>query len=97
MIVGPTITLEDRRMDENPNAVQQVPGVEVDTGPQPIDVLEARMTLLERDLMDRMDQLRTDLQRAALESTPARLQQWVDSLQLTEARLQQVRQLRRNW
>lgn len=84
-------------MDGEQNTVQQVPGQLVDTGPMPLEVLQARMTLLERELMDRMDHLRTELQRVALEASPRRLAQTVDALQAAEQRLQMVRQLRGDW
>lgn len=96
MIVGPTITLEDRRMDEA-NTVQQAPGQMIDTGPLPLEVLQARMTLLERELMDRMDQLRLQLTAGALEASPRRLAQMADQLQAVEQRLEMVRQLRGEW
>lgn len=97
MIVGPTITLEEDDMDAQQNQVQEIPMTVVDTGPHPFDVLQARMTLQERELMDRMDSLRRDLQEGALELPAARLAQLTDSLRLLDARLSTVRQLRGGW
>lgn len=81
-------------MDED--AVRQnteVPGQVIDTGPLPIDVLQARMTLLERETLDRMEQVREDLARAAAQSSPGRLMQWVEALVRLEARLDALRTL----
>jgi hypothetical protein len=48
-------------MDGEANTVQQVPGQLVDTGPMPLDVLEAEMTLQLRGAIDLETQLREQL------------------------------------
>jgi hypothetical protein len=94
-MVGPT--LEEMNMDGQTNQAQEVPGVLVDTGPTPLDVLEARMTLAERVLLDRERVLRQNLQEMTAEGSPAHLAQLTESLRLVEARLQQLRQMRSDW
>lgn len=92
---GPTLE-EEKDMDEQ-NTAQQVPGVLVDTGPTDQDVLQARMVLEERSLMDRMATLRKALADEAAETSPPRLQQMVQHLVNVEQRLVQLRQLRGDW
>lgn len=101
-MAGPNNTLEEKDMDGSQdavqqNTVQQVPGELVDTGPMPLDVLLARMTLLERELLDRMVSLRQQLAEGAQNQPPRRLAQLVESLQLVEQRVEMVRQLRADW
>lgn len=84
-------------MDEAQNTVQQVLGQMVDTGPTEQDVLQARMVLAERELMDRMTTLRQQLAAEAAETSPPRLQQLVGHLVNVEQRLVQLRQLRGDW
>jgi hypothetical protein len=84
-------------MDGQTNGAQQAPGVAVDTGPTPLDVLEARMTLQERELMNRMEQMRVQLAQAAANEPPHRITHLAQSLELLNARLDLVRSLRSDW
>jgi hypothetical protein len=68
----------------------------IDTGPLEADVMQARMTLTERDLMDRMVSVRRQLSSAALDSdrTPYDLERLTRDLTVLHARLTMLRQLR---
>lgn len=91
-IVDPEPLEMERTMDEQ-NSVQ-VPGQVIDTGPLPADLMHARMTLTERDLMDRMAQLRRQLRDAAEDLAVMQVVRLSDELQTLHARLQMLRQLR---
>lgn len=97
MIVRPETTLEETDMDGAQNQVQEIPGQLVDTGPTEQDVLQARMVLAERELRDRLQELRRQLAMEAPDSSCARLAQVTGHLVNVEQRLVQLRQLRGDW
>lgn len=95
MIVRPNTLEMEKDMDEA-NGAQQVPAQMVDTGPLPIDVLEAEMTLELRHAMDSEEQLRQQLALQAPTGHPQALMHTVLLLSGTREQITQLRRLTRD-
>jgi hypothetical protein len=80
----------EKDMDETKTA-QQTSGQLTDTGPMPLDVLQAQLTLQERSALDAMQQLRRDLAEKAADTSVRWLEHMVGRLRDLETQLHVVR------